>query len=81
MHSNISSIKGYLENLHTLLGDLDYNLDIIALSETWHTKENDASITQLNIKGYHNYIGCNGSSLKGGCGFFVADHLSFALEL
>ncbi len=80
MHSNISSIRGNLENLQTLIGNLDYNFDIIALSETWHTKENDASITQLNIKGYHNYIGRKGSSRKGGCGFFVADHLSFVLR-
>ncbi|KAG1675725.1 hypothetical protein GQR58_014551 [Nymphon striatum] len=77
LHTNISSIRQNLENLQTLLCNLDYKFDILALTETWHTQQNDASISQLSLDGYHDYQGLKGSSLKGGCGFFIADYLSF----
>ncbi|MCP4485640.1 MAG: endonuclease/exonuclease/phosphatase family protein, partial [Flavobacteriaceae bacterium] len=49
-----------------------------ALSETWHTKDNDERIKQLRIEGFHPYSGQSGNNLKGGCGFFVANHLSYS---
>ena len=77
LHTNISSVRKNLGNLQTLLCNLDYRFDILALTETWHTKQNNACISQLRLEGYHDYQGLTGNSLKGGCGLFLADHLSF----
>ena len=77
LHTNISSVRKNLGNLQTLLCNLDYRFDVLALTETWHTKQNNACISQLRLEGYHDYQGLTGNSLKGGCGLFLADHLSF----
>ena len=77
LHTNICSISKNLENVEILLNNLDHKFDIIALSETWHIKDNDERIKKLKMNGFHNYVGQIGNNLKGGCGFFVADHLSF----
>ena len=80
LHTNISSISKNLENIEILLENLDHKFDIIGLSETWHDRNNDDRIKQLNITGFHNYVGQMGTSLKGGCGFFVADNLTFSIR-
>ena len=44
LHSNICSISKNHKNLQMLLSNLDYNFDIIALSQTWNTDNNDNHI-------------------------------------
>ena len=56
--------------------DLDYSFDIIALSETWNPEKNKDSFSPKKIEGYLDYHGVTGSSLKGGCGFYVKDNFT-----
>ena len=72
-HTNICSLQANIENLEDLLHDMDFPFDIIALSETWNSEKNKQNFSPKIIEGYHEYIGVEGSSLKGGCGFYVKD--------
>ena len=56
LHTNICSISKNLENLQILTSNLDYNFDIIAVSETWHTIKNDSDVKKLKLEGYHDYV-------------------------
>ncbi len=77
MHTNICSLNKNLENLELLTTSLGHKFDVIALSETWITDKNEATINSLSLPGYQKYHGTLGKSLKGGCGFFVSDELCF----
>ena len=80
MHTNISSLLGNVEKLEDILVDLTLNFDVIALSETWHTKANNDRFKNLTIPGFHEYKGLVGSSKNGGCGLFIRDDLYFKLR-
>ena len=73
MHTNICSVNKNLESLGILTHSLAHKLYI----KTWITKHNESSNDRLSLPGYQRYIGTNGQSLKGGCGFFVSDELVF----
>ena len=75
-HTNISSITANSDKLKELLVDLSWNFDIIALSETWNDEKTDDNFTPPSIPGYAPYDGTTGSSLKGGCGFFVKSNMT-----
>ena len=53
-----------------------YDFDVIALSETWNPANANNLFLPKHIEGYHDYVGTTGSSLKGGCGFYIKDNLS-----
>ncbi len=40
-HSNVASITKKHENLEILLQSLYFNFDVISLSKTWHSKDNN----------------------------------------
>ena len=71
MHTNNSSLLGNVEKLKDLLVDLVFDFDIIALSETWHTKAINDRFKNLSIPGFHGYNGLEGNSKSGGCGFVL----------
>ena len=75
-HTNISSIMANAGKMEDLLTDLDWNFNVIALSETWNDEKNKNNFTPPIIDGYHAYTGTTGSSLKGGCGFYISEQLS-----
>ena len=75
-HTNISSIMANVDKLEDLLTDLDWNFNVIALSETWTDAKNKSNFTPPIIEGYHPYSGTFGSSQNGGCGFYISDKLS-----
>ena len=81
MHTNFCSLNKNTENLDLLLSLLEHKFDIIALSETWITRKNQHFINNLNIQGYQKYHGTLGKSLKGGCGFLIADGVVLYLDL
>ena len=64
-YSNICSLNGNKEKLQDLINNLDNQFDVIALTETWHTK-NNIYFDSGQIEGYHKYEGTEGSSNKGG---------------
>ena len=72
IHTNICSLQANIDHLEDLIHDLDYTFDVIALTETWHTKKS-LSFSPKRMEGYLEYYGREGSSLKGGCGFYVKD--------
>ena len=72
-HTNICSLQANIEQLEDLLHGMDYTFDIIALTETWNPAKSKKSFTLKRIEGYLDYLGVEGSSLKGGCGFYVKD--------
>ncbi len=75
-HTNISSLQANFSKMEDLLTDLAWNFDVIAVSETWNDIKNQSNFTAPRLEGYHPYSATTGSSLKGGCGFYVIDTLS-----
>ena len=76
LHTNICSLQGNFEKLEMLRQNLDFMFDIIALTETWHTK-NNVNFSPGVLQGYHKYEGICGSTQKGGCGFYIHDSISY----
>ena len=72
-HTNMCSLQANINNLEDLLHDLDYSFDVIALTETWNPEKSKDSFSPKKLEGYLDYHGTTGSSLKGGCGFYVKD--------
>ena len=70
-HTNICSLQANINNLEDLLHDLDHSFDVIALSETWNPEKTCDTFLPKKLEGYLDYYGTEGSSLKGGCGFYV----------
>ena len=64
-HSNISSLKGNFDKLEILLDNLEHQFDVIALTETWHLK-NNVNFTPGILSGYQKYEGLAGLSKKVG---------------
>ena len=77
MHTNISSLTANFEKLENLLADLDFHFDVIACTETWNPEDKKHLFTPGILDGYHRYEGITGSSLKGGCGFYIKDSLCY----
>ena len=76
-HSNISSLQGNFEKLELLLHQLNFKFDVISLSETWNPLTSNTTFIPNTIPGYQNYIGQTGSTMKSGCGFFIANKINF----
>ena len=74
-HTNIESLQCNLERLHTLLVNIEYNFDIIAVTETWNPKNKSDQFKPGCLDGYRKYMGTPGISLKSGCGFYVKETL------
>ena len=79
LHTNICSLQGNFDNLEQLLNNLEYESDFITLTEIWHTVGNQTFISGL-LTGYQNYEGISGSTLKGGCGFYIKNNILFVIR-
>ena len=75
-HSSICSLQSNIDNMQILIDNLDFQFDVLAVTETWYTKDN-FHFTPGIIEGYHRYEGNTGSSVKEGCGFFIKDTLVY----
>ena len=64
LHTNICSLKGNFENVEMLLSDLEYQFDVIALTDTWHNDNNPSFIAGI-LPGYQKYESTSGSTKKG----------------
>ena len=60
-----------------LINDLDFQFDVIAVSETWNPEEKNNLFTPGQIENYQPYEGITGSSMKGGCCFYVKNTICF----
>ena len=77
LHTNVSSLTGNFEKLEHLLADLDFYFDVIACTETWNPDDKKHFFIPGILDGYHKYEGITGSSMKGGCGFYVKDTMCY----
>ena len=77
IHSNIESLCAKEEKLKLLLTSLDFSFDVIALTETWNHELNNHKFNPPSLEGYHNYDGITGSTLKGGCGFYIKNTINY----
>ena len=71
MHSNIQSLNQNFEKIERLLDRLEFSFDIVGVTETWNEDSKSHNFTPGQLTGYQDYIGKEGSSLKGGCGLYV----------
>ena len=77
IHTNICSLQQNGENLNDLIIDLEFKFDIIAVTETWNPEDKKHKFSPPIFEGYSPYIGSTGSTLKGGCGFYVQSDLKY----
>ena len=75
-HYNICSLQGNFYKLEILLDNLEHQFDVIALTETWHMK-NNVNFTPGILSGYQKYEGLAGLSKKGGCGVCIKDTIPY----
>ena len=75
-HTNACSLQANIDKVEDLLHDMDYSFDIIALSETWNPENTKDSFRPKRLEGYLEYHGVTGSSMKGGCGFYVKENFT-----
>ena len=57
--------------------DLKFKFDIIAVTESWNPEDKKYKFSPPIFEGYSPYTGTTGSSLKGGCGFYINSDLKF----
>ena len=75
-YTNICSLNANLENLETLVSNLEFSFSVIAVSETW-TPKGKTEVKPRQLEGYQNYHWNKGSSIKSGCGFYVKEGIKF----
>ena len=63
--------------MNDLIIDLEFKFDIIAVTETWNQDDKKHKFMPPIFEGYSPYIGTTGSTLKGGCGFYVSSNLKY----
>ena len=77
MHTNIESLCAKEERLRLLLTNLAFTFDVIALSETWNPEDKCHKFMPPILQGYHTYTGITGNTMKGGCGFYIKESVSY----
>ena len=80
MHTNICFLEGNFHKLEVLLHNLDYNFDVIALTETWRV-EGNKNFAPGRLGNYSKYEGLPRSSRKGGCGFYINKAITYINRL
>ena len=74
-HSNIESLNKKFDDLQSFIDSCSHDFDIIMLTETWNDISKKHIFAPGKLKGYQEYEGIEGSSLKGGCGIYIKSNL------
>ena len=77
LHTNIQSLMHNFDSLESLCTNLDYSLDIIAVSETWNADKNKDKFIPKRLDGYDKYLGIRGTTLKSGCGLYLRSGMPY----
>ena len=72
-HTNVQSLICNFENLEDHLIRLEFQFDLICLSETWNSNSRKAKFKPPVLNGYNTYSGKRGTTLKSGCGFYIKE--------
>jgi len=75
-HSNIESLSKKFDDLQAFIDNCTHKFDIIMLTETWNDVAKKHLFAPGKLKGYQEYEGIEGSSLKGGCGIYIKCNMS-----
>ena len=70
-HTNVQSLNANFENLEVRLKNLDFEFDVVCLSEVWNCKAKKKSFLPGVLPGYREYMGTCGTTVKGGCGVYI----------
>ena len=73
-HAYLCSFNGNFDKPEQLFSNLEYEFNIIALTETWNLTGN-ANFYSGPLAGYQNHEGINGSTLKVGRGFYIKNKI------
>ena len=73
-HAYLCSFNGNFDKPEQLFSNLEYEFNIIALTETWNLTGN-ANVYSGPLAGYQNHEGINGSTLKVGRGFYIKNKI------
>ena len=81
LHTNISSLQCNFSKLNSATSHtLDHNFKVIAVTETWNVVHKEHLFASKILLGYHQYEGMTRETLKSGCGFFIANDLSYFIR-
>ena len=76
LHTNICSLYANGEDLEMLITNLEHKFSVIALSETWTSKQ--VTNKQLpELRNYQPFYATQGNTTKSVCGFYVKKGLKF----
>ena len=73
LHTNIRSLSAHIDELVFLCGQFSKIVDIIGVSETWNSIQNEF-LTNIDIEGY-NFYNTKSLSQNGGAGLYVKKSL------
>ncbi len=76
-HTNFCSLNANFDEMQRLLESLSHKCSVIVLSETWNSEKTRNTFCAENLSGYQQYVGTRGTTIKGGCGFYVSDDIKF----
>lgn len=76
LHSIICSLQSNDNEKKILIENLDFQFDVLAVTETWHTKDN-IHFNPGIMERYQKYEGNPGFSMNEWCGFFINDTLAY----
>ena len=79
LHTNRCSLQDNFEKLQMLLSDLEYQFDVIALTETWHNDKNPSFVVDI-LPGYQKYESTGSSTKNGGCGLYIKNSIPYILR-
>ena len=68
--TNVCSLYVNAEDLEMLINNLEHNFSVIALSETWSSKQETNKLLP-KLMNYQHFDATQGTSAKSGCGFSV----------
>ena len=75
-HANVRSLPKNLDTLTTYLYTLAFTFNVIAITETWATRNNKSL---LHIAGFNSVLKNQPSGRGGGVALFIRDNSSFKL--
>ena len=76
LHLNIHSVQKHIDELRILLKLLNFEFDVIALSESKLFSNNEPSV-DITIDGYCKPVGTNSEATKGGVLLYISNQLNF----